>query len=159
MSTLALVLVIGLLLASAALIPFLAERARIHRALVAALALAVSTLGALGAAPGVFALVAAIVIAVTGPGPRAPWALLCAITVLGALGGVAAGGAFIGWVGRPRVKRIALRSATTTLGAAAGMGLALALTALAGEHASTAFLCALPLLIVATSVVGFLFPR
>jgi len=157
--TLALFLVIVTLVACAALIPILAKRARIHHAIVVALALATSVLGALGAVPGLGLLLGAVVVAATGPTHGTPWGLLCALVAGGALAGIGGGAAFIGWASGGRVDRIPLRTLMTTLGAIAGSALSFFALSLVDANAPAHFLWSAPVIIVATSVLGFVLPK
>lgn len=157
--TLAVVLVVAIAIAFAATIPFLARRARIHRAIVVAVALATTILGVLGTVPGLVIVIGAVVVAATGPSSGTPWGLLCALTYAGTLAGIATGAALVGRASGPRVSRVGLRIATTVIGAVLGTAVSFGVLSLAGSACPPQLLAAGALIVFASGVVGFLAPR
>ena len=136
----------------------LASRRRIHRAVLALVALFVTLGGLAGAVPGGVVLLGAVVVAATGPSHGTPWGLLTAFMFGGGLLGITAGAAGAAKIAEKHVKRPGMRAACTALFALGGILLTWGVAA-ATQVQDDRFLVLVALTWLTTALVGFVLPR
>lgn len=133
---------------------------RIHPAVVALVAGGVGSGAVIGSVPGAIVLIGLTVVASTGPSSGIPWAFWTTLAAVVTLAGITIGAGTAGLLARPHVNRVALRAASASAFAIVGVAISAAiLTALGPDSSSSALLWSLPVLVVATSTLGFVLPR
>ena len=139
----------------------LAEKRRIHPAVVALVAQGITAGAVIGSIPGAFALIGLTVVAATGPASGINWTMWTTLAALGTLGGIAIGAGCAGSLADRHVGSIARRAASAAAFAIGGVAISAAIiwASSSASGGSDHLLWSLPLLVVATSTLGFVVPR